>query len=109
MISEEIKVSVNAADVTVTPELLARAFWQMDTVQQADFFQALAVHIQEVSPGAYNFGELQWCYLKDELRQPGRELANEMHMALSAFAFDFWPMKNNGAREGIPWTPTVNR
>jgi hypothetical protein len=41
---------------------------------------------------------MQWCCLQDEMRKPGRELANEMHMALSAFAYDFWPQKWNGAR-----------
>ena len=44
---------------------------------------------------------MQWCFLKDELRKPGRELANQMHMALSAFAFDFWPPKSEGARTGL--------
>jgi hypothetical protein len=44
---------------------------------------------------------MQWCFLKDELRKPGREVANQMHMALSAFAFDFWPPLQGGARTGI--------
>jgi hypothetical protein len=87
--------------VQITPDLLAKAFWAMDTVQQADFFEALAKHISEASPTAYGFGEMQWCYLKDELRQPGRKLANSMHLALSAFAYDFWPQKPEGARTGL--------
>jgi hypothetical protein len=87
--------------VQVTPDILAKAFWSMDTVQQADFFEALAKEIQTKSPHAYSFGELQWCYLKDELREPGRELANNMHMSLSAFAFDFWAQKPDGARTAL--------
>ena len=86
--------------VSLTPEIVAQWFWNQSTVEQADFLQALAKIIQ-ADKGQYNFGELQWCYLKDELRQPGRQLANEMHMALSAFAFDFWPPKQNGARTGM--------
>lgn len=102
--SDPIKVDLAGTAVELTPAVLARAFWAMDAVQQADFLEELAKVISsEVSPHAvtYSLGELQWCYLKDELRQPGRELANQMHMALSAFAFEFWPQKNNGAREGI--------
>lgn len=89
------------AEVVITPELMAKAFWAMDTVEQANFFEALANHIQADSPHAYSFGELQWCYLRDELRKPGREQANNMHMALSTFAFDFLPQLNNGCREGL--------
>lgn len=87
--------------VQITPKLLAKAFWAMDTEQQADFLESLANHIQEKSPHAYGFGEMQWCLLQDELRKPGREQANMMHLALSAFAYDFWPQKANGAREGL--------
>lgn len=87
--------------IAITSEILAKAFWSMDTVQQADFFESLAGHIEKSSPHAYGFGEMQWCWLQDELRRPGRETANKMHMALSAFAFDFWPQKSNGAREGL--------
>lgn len=101
--SEKTLIPVQSAEVAVTPELLAQAFWSFDTEQQADFFQALALVIQAKSPHAYGFGEMQWCFLKDELRKCGRELANEMHMALSAFAFEFWPQKPNGARDGLPF------
>lgn len=87
--------------IQITPEVLANAFWNMDTTQQADFFEALANRIEVASPHAYGFGEMQWCYLQDELRRPGREQANKMHMALSAFAFDFWPQKPEGARTGL--------
>ncbi len=96
----EIEVSTGAK-VVLTPELMAKAFWSWDTEQQADFFEALAKEITRESPKAYGFGEMQWCWLQDEMRKPGRELANEMHMALSAFAFDFWPHKPNGARTGL--------
>lgn len=90
--------------VQLTPEIMAKAFWAMEDSLQAQFFDELAKvieadHVENAS--SYGFGELQWCYLKDRLRQPGMERANKMHMALSAFAFDFWPQKANGAREGL--------
>lgn len=91
-------------EVKITPEILAKSFWSMDCEQQADFLDALGAVIEIdhiTNKHSYSYGELQWCYLKDELRRPGRERANNVHMAMSAFAFEFWPQKNNGAREGI--------
>uniref|UniRef100_A0AAU6W3E3 Uncharacterized protein n=1 Tax=Pseudomonas phage Orimi01 TaxID=3138541 RepID=A0AAU6W3E3_9VIRU len=104
---ENTKLEITVADgvsVRVTPEILAAAFWSMNSEQQADFMDALgavieADHIENAS--AYSYGELQWCWLKEELRQPGRERANKVHMAISAFAYDFWPQKNDGARTGL--------
>ena len=102
MDNEPVTITVaEGFKVDVTPELLAKAFWKMYSDQQADFFDALAREITANSPKAYGFGEMQWCFLKDELRKPGREVANQMHMALSAFAFDFWPPLQGGARTGI--------
>lgn len=98
---EPVTIDLAGAKIEITAEVLAKAFWNMDTVQQADFFEELAKYIQDISPHAYGYGEMQWCCLLDEMRKPGRELANAMHMALSAFAYDFWPQKNNGAREGL--------
>ena len=98
---EPVSIDLAGAMVEITAEVLANAFWNMDTVQQADFFEELGKRIQSQSPHAYAYGEAQWCALQDELRKPGRELANNMHMALSAFAYDFWPQKMNGAREGL--------
>lgn len=90
--------------VNLTPEILAKAFWAMGSDGQAAFFDALGKVVEEDNLNnskSYSYGELQWCYLKDELRKPGMERANKMHMALSAFAFDFWPHKPDGAREGL--------
>jgi len=90
--------------VSLTPEILAKAFWAMGSDGQAAFFDALGKVVEEdnlTNTKSYSYGELQWCYLKDELRKPGMERANKMHMALSAFAYDFWPIKNSGAREGL--------
>jgi len=103
--SNQVEVTVEEGfKVMVTPEILAQALWAMNCQQQADFLDALGAVIEKDhidNPSSYGCGELQWCYLKDELRRPGRERANNVHMAFSAFAFDFWPQKINGAREGL--------
>jgi hypothetical protein len=90
--------------IKITPDFLAKALWAMSCEQQADFLDELGAVIEAdhvTNKNAYSYGELQWCYLKDELRRPGRERANNVHMAFSAYAFDFWPIKNNGVREGL--------
>lgn len=105
MTNESVSVAVmSGAHVELTPEILAKAFWMLGSDGQADFFDALGAVIEEdnkTNKRSYSYGEMQWCYLKDELRKPGRERANNMHMALSAFAYDFWPIKPDGARTGI--------
>lgn len=94
--------------VRLTPEIVAKAFWAMASDQQADFFDFLGEVIEEDHKSnnfSYQYGELQWCALKGELKKPGRERANNVHMSLSAFAFEFWDQKPNGARtddDGIP-------
>lgn len=100
----EVTVTLDKQTIALTPEILAKAFWEMCSEQQAQFFDKLAEVIQkdnEENPFAYGLGERQWCSLKDELKEKGMERANKMHMALSAFAFDFWPQKEDGARTGI--------
>lgn len=99
----DIKVE-STQTVELTPEIMAKAFWAMGSDGQAAFFDELGKVVEQdhiTNAKSYSCGELQWCYLKDELRKPGMERANKMHMALSAFAYDFWPIKNNGAREGM--------
>jgi len=91
-------------EVKISVHQMAKAFWSMNTEQQADFLDALGAEIESdhiTNKNAYSYGELHWCYLKDELRRHGRERANNVHMAISAFAFEFWTQKNNGAREGL--------
>lgn len=100
----EINVALEQQVVGLTPEIIAKAFWAMDSQQQAQFFDKLGEVIEKDSEDnrwLYGMGEAQWCALKDSLRQPGMERANKMHMALSAFAYDFWPHKPDGARTGL--------
>lgn len=72
----------------LTPALMAARFWEMDSIQQAEFFKCLAGEVKKTQ-SAYSYGEMQWLYLRDEVRKDAE--ANNMYMALSAWAFDFWP------------------
>ena len=80
------------AEVSLTPQLMAEAFWAMDSQQQADFFAALADAVKRTQ-GAYGYGEMQWCYMRDDIRK--NKEASNMYMALSAFAFDYWSQKDS--------------
>src|SRR5690554_2861058 len=88
---EPIRVE-SVAHMNLTPELIAKAFWAMSDDQQADFFDALAGEVEaynaESDRPAYNYGEMQWCYLHDKLQQRGGR-ALSMYLALSVFAFQF--------------------
>lgn len=71
--------------VTLTPEMLARSFWAMDSTEQAAFFVELNKAIQHdyaTDPKSYawSLGEMQWLYLGDELdkNQPAREMLMAM-------------------------------
>jgi len=71
--------------VTLTPETLARSFWAMNSVEQAEFFAALNKVIQhdhatDPKSWAWSLGEMQWLYLGDELdkSQPAREMLMAM-------------------------------
>ena len=87
-----MKILTDSIEVEVTPELVAKAFWEMGTVEQARFFSALAKETKNTD-GAYGYGEMQWCMLQDDLKKDKE--AMRQYMALSAFAFDFWPQKYN--------------
>ena len=87
----ETEVEVSVPKVKLTPEIIAKAFWAMDSEGQADFFEALADQIgHPISHmnSAYNLGEMQWCYLHSELQLRGGK-GLSMYLAMSAFAFEF--------------------
>lgn len=69
--------------VTITPALMAEAFWGMESIQQIDFFNELAKVVKEdflSNPSAYSLGELQWFYMESDMRG----VAREMLMAMAA-------------------------
>lgn len=98
---ETVTIEKNQVMIALTAADIAKAFWDMHSELQAQFFDQLGAVIEEdhkTNPSAYSYGERQWCQLKYELRQPGMERANNMHMALSAFAYDFVDRKPEGCR-----------
>lgn len=86
--------------VDITPERLARIFYEMDSEQQADFFAALHGEVSSryesgETPMMYSLGEMQWLYMRNAIRKRGKE-ASDVYMAISAYAFDYWPTKDAG-------------
>ena len=71
--------------IELTPELMAEAFWAMNSEEQAKFFSALSAVIKsDDNPKSvtYSLGELQWFYMGDQLE--GDKPARDMLMAMAA-------------------------
>lgn len=82
-------------NVAVEPKELAEAFWHMGSDEQAEFFHELAqvvIEDNKSNPSAYSLGEMQWLYMTRDIKSRSQDAA-DMYMALSAFAFDYWPQK----------------
>ena len=81
---------ITPVTLTVTPQMLAQAFWDMGSDEQAQFFGALNQIISQeyaTKPGsvAWSLGEMQWLYLGDALDKD--KPAREMLMAMAAPMF----------------------
>lgn len=75
------------ANVTITPQMLARAFWAMGSDQQVEFFHELSNVIAEdhkTNSSAYSQGELQWHYTGHELLKNENKTARGMLMTMAA-------------------------
>jgi len=81
-------MSQATAQVHITPEMMAQAFWGMGSDLQVAFFDELAAIIkhdqQSGNTGAYSLGELQWFFVGDELLKPQNKQAREMLMTIAA-------------------------
>lgn len=91
---ETIQISVDA-EIPADPKGLALLFWNMSDQQQADFFHELGLLAkanEEENPGGYGMCEMQWCYMANAIKKRS-PIARDMYMALSVFAFDYWPQK----------------
>ena len=90
------------ATVTLTPAMMAQAFWGMSDTQQAEFFAELGRVIKADHQGgnraAYSLGELQWHHLGNLLHgssalnwwpwpDADRDLAREVLMSMAAPLF----------------------
>lgn len=83
-------------EIPANPEGLALLFFNMDDRQQADFFHHLGVlarACEKETPRAYGMCEMQWFYMAARIKERSPE-ARDMYMALSAFAFNYWPQKS---------------
>ncbi len=82
-------------EVKVTPKILATAFWNMCSIDQANFFHELALIVLEAAknnPGLYSYGEMQWCYMANDIKLRSEKAWN-MFLAVSSFSFDLWEQK----------------
>ena len=69
--------------VEITPRLMAEAFWAMNSVEQAQFFEQLNYVIGDT---AYGHGEMQWCYLSGALDK--NKAAKEQACSMLAWVFN---------------------
>jgi len=75
------------AEITITPEMMAEAFWGMSDTEQSEFFEKLAFVIKndcKTNNSAYGHGEMQWHYLAKRLTENGKTESREMLMAMAA-------------------------
>ncbi len=75
------------ATFSITPSMLAQAFWAMGSDQQVEFFRELSSVIAEdhkTNRNAYSQGELQWHYTGGELLKDENKTARGMLMAMAA-------------------------
>lgn len=86
--NNDIRVRMDS-EVRVTPELLARAFWEMTSEEQAGFFAAL--HDITEKESTYGLGEMQWCYMSDDIEKNPKAKAQACSMMVWIFnrATDF--------------------
>ena len=69
------------AEVEITPKILAAAFWNMGSKEQAEFFEELG---KEIAGDTYH-SQMQWFYLKAELCKS--TLAKDTFMDMAAPMF----------------------
>lgn len=76
-----------SAVVTLTPAMMAEAFWDMGSDDQSEFFDELARVIREdgkTNKSAYSMGELQWHYLAERMHGATQGTPRAMLMAIAA-------------------------
>jgi hypothetical protein len=83
-------MSTATTSVTLTPAMMAEAFWSMGDTEQVEFFAELAKVIKkdhETNTQAYGLGELQWCYLTEVLEKKENKEAKDMLMTMASFLY----------------------
>jgi hypothetical protein len=70
------------SEVPIAPKLLAEAFWNMDSNEQAQFFAELHDILDGLEWPAHSLGEMQWLYMAEDIEKDPR--AKRMACALMA-------------------------
>jgi hypothetical protein len=70
--------------VSVTPKEVAEFFWGMSDREQAQFFEELYEITKQAD--AYGNGEMQWCYMSDELEKSPK--AKQQACAMMVWIFN---------------------
>ena len=73
------------SEVPLTPKLLAEAFWELSSIEQAEFFSELHDILDGGKFPAHSLGELQWMYMSDEIEKNPK--AKRMACAMTANIF----------------------
>lgn len=76
--------------VEITPKMMAQSFWGMSSNEQIQFFSELAKVIKKdhkTNRSAYNLGELQWCFMSDDLKKKENKEAKDMLMTMASFLY----------------------
>ena len=74
-------------EIKLTPSMMAKAFWNLGSVEQAEFFSELSRVIREdytVNNSAYGNGELQWHFTCDEMQSKSMKDAKDTLMSMAA-------------------------
>lgn len=81
-------MSTATAEVTVTPQMMAEAFWGMGSDDQVEFLARLGDRIkadhESGNSSAYGLGEMQWHYVGNELLKPENKQARDVLMTMAA-------------------------
>lgn len=74
----------------ITPEIMAKAFWDMSCAEQADFFHELGKLTAENQFHA----QTQWLWMTHAIRdRKNNNFALNCFLSFTAYAYDFWPKK----------------
>lgn len=79
----------------MTPEEVGRAFASMPTDGQARFWNGVAAETRSWPNNAgYAYGEMQWCWLRDEMLKPENAEGMAALQSISAWAlFHAWELR----------------
>lgn len=78
-------MTIIQTNVQLTPKQVAEAFWSLDNIQQAQFFEELHDLLEGRPYPEHLLGETQWMYMSDEIEK--RPKAKRMACVLASHIF----------------------